>query len=283
MKDIEREQLFIRQYLLGELDEDDREQLEQRVITDADYKEKVLIKEEDLLEDFVNGSLSPRELELFTRKYSSSPDQWRKVKIARALRDYAANHPVVAQPMVMHKTWGKSIMEFFQARSRFGKLSLAALGLLLIAGGSLFLFWLLQQKGSDFDVLLRLNKANSEILKPDSSVAAVSLPALLLRGKASEPRTITINQQIKTVQLQIQDPSGGTHLFRATLKDATNREVFTLDELRGRQLSQQSLLVLQIPVQMLVPQDYQLEISEKEPGGVYSTPITYYLHVQKVG
>ena len=90
MKDIQHERV-IRRYLLGELDEREQEQLEQRVITDPDYKEEVLITEEELLEEFVNGKLPPRDLESFTRVYSSSPAHRRKVKIAQALNRYAAN------------------------------------------------------------------------------------------------------------------------------------------------------------------------------------------------
>src|ERR1051325_3919236 len=104
MKDIERERLLIRQYLLGELDEHEREQLEQRGITNPDYKQQVLITEEELLEDFVNGMLSQSELESFTRMYSSSPAQRRKVKIAQALNKYALAHSPVVQPMA-HRSW----------------------------------------------------------------------------------------------------------------------------------------------------------------------------------
>src|SRR5687768_13241308 len=94
MKDIEREQELIRQYLLGVLDEQQQEQLEQRVITSSDYKQEVLITEEELLEDFVNGTLSPHERELFLKRYSSSPTHVRKVAIAKALAAYAGDHPI---------------------------------------------------------------------------------------------------------------------------------------------------------------------------------------------
>src|SRR5689334_14077235 len=119
MKDIERERLLIRQYLLGELGELEREQLEERVITNPDYKEEVLIMEEELLEDFVNGALSPRELESFNRMYSSSPAKRRKVKIAQALNTYAAEHSAVVPPVVVQKSWARSLIELFSTRSRF--------------------------------------------------------------------------------------------------------------------------------------------------------------------
>lgn len=280
MKDIEREQSLIRQYLLGELDEQQREQLEQRVITTPDYKEEVLITEEELLEDFVNGTLSPRELELFLKTYSASPEMWRKVKIAQALNKYVINHPLVPEPMVAQKNWAKSLIEFFYTRNRFRQFSLAALITLLVVGGFL-VYWLIShERRANYEALLLLNGPDSEILQPGNSVMSVSLPPLLFRGPG-ESRSVTITTQTTTVQLRLADPSGGTQLFRASLKDSAATEVFRLEDLRARQLGQYSALVLQIPVQMLTPQDYQLEISEKRADGSYEDPATYSLHVEE--
>jgi len=277
MKDIERERLLIRQYLLGELDEHDQEQLEQRVITNPDYKEEVLITEEELLEEFVNGTLSLRERESFTRMYSSSPAQRRKIKIAQALNSYAAEHSPVVQPMAQ-RSWAKSLFELFSTKNRFHQLSLAALILVLVAGGSILVYWLMShERRADYDALLRLNQFGSELLQPDGSVVSVSLPPLSFRG-TGEPRNISLTKQTRTVQLRL-DPSGGAYSFRAILKRSDGSEVFTLEDLRARQIDQHSILVLQIPAQMLTPQVYQLEIFEKRADATSESPSTFPLNV----
>lgn len=279
MKDIERERLLIRQYLLGELDEPEREQLEQRVITNPEYKEQVLITEEELLEEFVNGTLSPRELESFTRMYSSSPAQRRKVKVAQALNRYASEHMPVVQPMA-HRSWARSLIELFSAKSRFHQLSLAAF-ILLLAIGSVLVYWLITHVWrADYYALVQLNQSTSEILQPNSSVISVSLPPLSFRG-TGVPKTVTTSKQIQTVQLRLPDPSNGTLTFRAVLKDHDDTEVFTLGDLRARQIDQQWVLVLQIPARMLKTQDYQLEISEKRADGTYAAPSTYQVNVRE--
>jgi len=278
MKDIERERLLIRQYLLGELDEHEREQLEQRVITHPDYKEEVLITEEELLEDFVNGTLSPRELELFKKMYSS-PAQSRKVKIAQALSTYASEQSPVVQPVV-HKTWTRSLFEIFSTKKRFRRFSLAALITVLAVGGAILVYWLIsQQWRENYEALRQLNQTGSEILQPNSSVVSVSLPSLLLREGGGEARNITLGGQTRTVQFRLRVPSGGTSSFRATLKESDGSEIFRLDDLRARQIGPDLLLVLQIPAKMLTSQDYQLEISERLPDGAYGSPSTYPFHV----
>ena len=277
MKDIERERLLIRQYLLGELDENDQEQLEQRVITNPDYKEEVLITEEELLEEFVNGTLSLRELESFNRMYSSSPAQRRKLKIARALNKYASEHLPVVQP-VAQKRRARSLIKLFSTKNRFHQLSLAAL-ILLVISGAILAYWLIShQKSADYDALLRLNQFGSELLQPDSTLIPVELPPLLFRG-TGKPQNISITKQTRTVQLWLPDPSGGAYPFRAVLKRNDGSEVFTLEDLRARQIDQQSMLVLQIPAEMLKPQRYQLEIFEKRADGTFDVPSTYSLNV----
>lgn len=281
MKDIEREQLLIRQYLLGELDEQQREQLEQRVITNPDYKEQVLITEEELLEDFVNGSLPPRELELVRQKYSSSPSLSRKVEIARTLNKYASAHPILSQRSVPQRTWATSLLEFFTGRNRFRQLSLAVLALFVV-GGAVLAYWLLSRESrATYAALIQLNGPESQILPADDSVAAISLSPLLLRG-SGETRTITITQQTRMVQLRLPDSSAGrATAFRALLKNVAGTEIFNLDDLRTRQLDQSPVLVLQIPVEMLKYDDYQLEISEKKPDGSYENPRTYFFSVRE--
>jgi hypothetical protein len=279
MKDIEREQYLIRKYLLGELNEYEREQLEQRVITNPDYKEEVLITEEELLEEFVNGTLSAPEFESFTRMYSSSPGQRRKINIAQALNKYASEHSTVVQPTPSHKRWAKSLIELFRTKNRFHQLSLAVVTMLAV-GGAILVYWLIShERKANYEALLKLNQPGSVILQPDSSVVSVSLPPLLFRG-TGEPRNVTITNQTETVQLLLPDPSGGTRLIRAILKDSNAAEVLRLEDLRARQIDQNLMLVLQIPARMLTPQNYQLEISEKKPDGNYEIPATYPIHLE---
>jgi hypothetical protein len=280
MKDIEREQYLIRKYLLGEVDEYEREQLEQKVITNPDYKEEVLIMEEELLEEFVNGTLSAPELNSFMKMYSSSPAQWRKVKIAQSLNKYAIEHTAVVQPVAAPKSWTRSLIKIFRTKSRFRQFSLAGLIMVLAVGGAVLVYWLMSRETrANYEALLKLNQPHSEILQPAPSVVSVSLPPLLFRG-TGEPRNVTITNETRTVQLLLPDPSGGTHLFQATLKDSGAAEVFSLEDLRARQIDQRSVLVLQIPARMLTPQDYQLEISEKTPDGNYELPANYAVHVE---
>jgi len=282
MKAINEEQLLIRKYLLGELVEEQQEQLEQRVITDSDFKEEVLITEEELLEDFVNGTLPSQERALFLRKYSSSPAQLRKIQLAKSLSKYAASHLVASQLGPYETSWTKSLLKFFYKRDRFSQFSLAALVLLLVAGGCLLAYWWISRDDrAMYARLLQLNGPESQVLQPDETrVVSVTLPSLLLRG-TGKTKTVTITKQTETVQFRLAAPSEGTQRFQATLKDRAGAEVFSLEDLQPRSLGQLPVLVLQIPAKVLRGQDYQLEIYVKNPDGTYGSPSTYFFQVRE--
>jgi hypothetical protein len=278
MKDTEREQSLIRQYLLGELAEEQQEELERRVILNSEYKQEVLITEDELLEDFVNGALSPREQQLFIKRYSS-PAQARKVKIARALKKYASGHPVPPQQPLPQRSWLDSLREFFHPKDHFGRLAVATLALLLIAGSVLAYFWISRGDRGNYAALLQLNSPEHPLPQPNAAVTSVSLSPLLLRG-TGEPKTVTITKETQTVQLRLTEAASETPVFRAVLIDSAGVQVFDLKELHSRQLGQASALVLQIPVQMLRSQEYELQISERNPDGSHQPHVTYSFRVQ---
>jgi hypothetical protein len=91
MKEVDEEERLLRRFLLGLLDEDERERVEERFITDRDFKELALMVEDELVGDYLTGGLSETEEELFVKHLLSTPEQRRKVRIASALRNYVVS------------------------------------------------------------------------------------------------------------------------------------------------------------------------------------------------
>ncbi|HEX8187661.1 MAG TPA: hypothetical protein VF586_04880 [Pyrinomonadaceae bacterium] len=82
----------VRQYILGELSEEGREQVERRLISQDDYFEELLIAEEELADDFVGERLTDPALTAFRRSFLSVPELRQDVRFAKALRRHAAEH-----------------------------------------------------------------------------------------------------------------------------------------------------------------------------------------------
>ena len=79
----------IREYLLGNIQvEDEKRKIEERLMLDDDYFEKVLMQEEELIQDYVDGHLSADERQRFEKHFLISEERRRKIQFARALRRY---------------------------------------------------------------------------------------------------------------------------------------------------------------------------------------------------
>ncbi|HWX40843.1 MAG TPA: hypothetical protein VN345_06800, partial [Blastocatellia bacterium] len=72
-------------YLLGELTGDKAEEFEQQYLADQDTFELLEAVEEELIEDYLRGALSPAERVLFERRYMSRPENQEKIEFARNL------------------------------------------------------------------------------------------------------------------------------------------------------------------------------------------------------
>src|ERR1051325_3474947 len=83
------DQTIIKQYLLGELSDDaQRQQVEQRLLTDDDFFQELEISEDELIDQYLAGTLTPAERRNFESHFLAAPERRRKLGFARALSKY---------------------------------------------------------------------------------------------------------------------------------------------------------------------------------------------------
>jgi CHAT domain-containing protein len=79
---------LIRRYLLGRLVEDEREQLEEKMMADNEVFNRVLLAEDEMVEEYVHGELSESDRAGFEASFLSTPEGRKQVTYARALSEY---------------------------------------------------------------------------------------------------------------------------------------------------------------------------------------------------
>ena len=77
----------LRRYLLGELSDEEQQQIEERLLIDNDYVEQMLIAEEDLIDDYLNGALSPSQRDTYDKRFPATREGQQKIQTARALKN----------------------------------------------------------------------------------------------------------------------------------------------------------------------------------------------------
>lgn len=260
-----KQETVIRRYLLGELNDDDREHLEQRLITDRNYMEEVLMVEEELLEDYVSGKLPESDRDLFRKNYLSAPRQKQKLRIAQALDRYASRKVAPAPKLVSTQTWIQRLIHALRLHSGLMQLAWAVLVLVVLAGT-----WLIVRNWRSENALQaeinQLNGPETRVLEVGQTVSSALLSPVSLRDSGRSP-VVTITHQTEVVQLQIPYPTVEGSTYRTRLKDSNGRMVAQISNVTRHELDKASLIVLQFPVRLFQPGDYVVTITESDSAG----------------
>src|SRR5947209_19278956 len=86
----------LRQYLLGDLIGEAQRRVEERLLTEPDFLEELLLGEEELVDDYVGDGLSGDERLKFERHFLSTPERRRQFGFALALDRYVSDSAVKA-------------------------------------------------------------------------------------------------------------------------------------------------------------------------------------------
>lgn len=122
-----------KRYLLGYLSQEgERQQFEERLLTDDQFFEELLIAEDELIDDYLRGALTEEEKERFENHFLVTAERRQKLSFARALRKYVSAEAGAAPVEKFKKPsqWLFSLQSFFSspARLAISLLILLALG-----------------------------------------------------------------------------------------------------------------------------------------------------------
>jgi hypothetical protein len=117
----DHDQARIRDYLLGKLSETEQEQIEERLMVEDDFFEEFEILKGELVEEYREGQLTPKEQESFKAGFLSSPEGRKSEVFALAIGCLERKHQ--PQPVTLRDR----LAAFFRKPQwAFGTLALAA-------------------------------------------------------------------------------------------------------------------------------------------------------------
>jgi CHAT domain-containing protein/tetratricopeptide (TPR) repeat protein len=122
----------IRRYLLGQLGDSAREEIEQQIIVDEDLFEELLVAEDELIDEYLSDRLNAGERTAFEQHFLATPERHDKLKFGRAFNRYLSSSSAIVpghQPIKTPGSWAGS-------RSLFSSpLRVAILAILVVAVG----------------------------------------------------------------------------------------------------------------------------------------------------
>jgi hypothetical protein len=255
-----RNEESLRQFLLGKVDDAERERIESRSLIDAQFKDELLAAEQSLIDDYLEERLSVEHRESFLSQYGASYVHRRKLRIAKSIIEYAEAQPVaasiVATPNIRRRRWFG-----FEAKPR---LVWSVAAVLIVA--LLLAVWL-QSRRSDPDAehlaieqeLAKLNDP-SRLREALPEMATLSVTPITLRKVEPQPQ-FTPRSEIKILELHLlQEQNDGHTRYRAVLQKGSDSTPFSFPEIQAA-VENSRMIRLRVPTSLLSRGTYQIILS----------------------
>jgi len=285
-----------RQYLLGELSQSEGAKVEEEFFEDDEAFERLNSVEDELIDAYTLGQLSPVERKRFEQRLLLSSAQHERVKFARTLlRTVSGAQKIVSDipPLKRTTSWWTAPFTFLRTLNPVVSLSTAALLILVILTG----WWLIHRINVSQE-----QQAHSTSRPPEERIQAVKQnpthqasevprPTNPSEGqKASERSTSTngsvtfalveglvrdlgqsnrlvVPENIRLVRLQIAMQQNDYKAYRADLRKTEGDEVWQHNGIRLESVtSGKGTMVLPVPAGILKNGDYILTLSGTASG-----------------
>jgi hypothetical protein len=283
-------------------------------MTDTSTFEEIQIAEDELIDDYLNGILSPRENEIFESFFLAAAERRQKLEFARSLKHYIAS-----MPLKEHPSWIASLMEslaFWQWQNPSLAWSMAAAFLLLLMVGGSWSIIRFRQGLSSKDAealqqqLAQLQTHNShlsDVLKQEQeqrnqlarelamiktgekkelpqpgTVSPALLSFALLPGLVREmegPKRLMIPAGTQLVRFQLQLGENEYPKYRAILQTMENEEIWMQTWPRTGPSGEMLGSRLIVPAALLTKGDYILKLAGINGNGNWEEIGKYYFRV----
>lgn len=187
----------IRRYLLGGLDEEARQGVERRLLTEEDFFEELLFVEEELTDQYLNEELTADERRDFEAHFLSTPERRRKLRFAKALGRYVSENSPGARAGADAPTLAGRVRAFWGAQGRALRTAAAFAALVLMVGAA----WLALRTPA-----------------PRNFVALSLSPSAVTRGDGERPEAVRLAPDADALRVALTLPSGAAEGSRFSVE-----------------------------------------------------------------
>lgn len=218
-------------YLLGDLPEEEMHQIEERYFSDDRLHEELRAIERDLIDRYAQGEFSGREKERFEKYFLSSPERRKRLRFARALKQYTSTQSAETMepiPRHIHLPWWKQLLASPYLRA-------AAVAIILIGpglGGWRMFFY----RSDESKALIALKQAYRDQRPTESRLSEFDY-APFFAGTRGEP-IVTDNAQRSLAMTLLLDalknnPTAETHHALGLLYLADREFALAVDQFKA--------------------------------------------------
>ena len=299
-----RPELMIR-YLLGDVTEQERNQLEEQYASNRDLLAKLTELENDLIDDYVNGALSDNDRALFESSYLKNAERNQRREFATALttclQETRAGNARTSHEPKRAASWRLQVPIPALSMPRF----LSGVLALVVAVGS-YIFWVQRQMQNQIyqiqkeqrtlqagqqqlssqitDLRADVNQIGTGKEAPDRgqrTLARLTLIPNLSRGNGKEP-SIALDPGVSSLELLlplIEDRYGS---YRVSVSTADGAAVWQQENVRTRLgFGTRHFIRLQMPARTLTDNDYVVRLYGAAADGKFEDVAAFLFRVRR--
>lgn len=266
----------IKGYLLKQIPEEDESQVEARLLTDRGFYEELSIVEDELIDQYLAGSLSVSDRRSFESHFVSSSERQQKIRFARALRKRVSvavdeSQLSLAEDDLVHESaettpfvpTRRSSFIFPFGRSPVVSYATAAAILTVVFASFLLLVRYWQSPA-----------VNGKVL------AIELIPAPVTRD-GNDVKQVTLTPDIESVRLQLDLLKNDYQSYEAVLRDSSLRTVTTTRNLKPQVINGISAVLVDVKADLLSRDNYRILLSGTTPDGRSESVATFSFSIRK--
>ena len=278
MKEGPLTEALLREFLLGNVNDEERQRIESLFLTDQLARERVLAAEEGLIDDYLDGSLTNIEREQFLKRYDATPAQQQKLKLARSIKAWATTEGDVSHAKPATVSVSSGWRERFGLRSAF-VVPIAATVVIAIVASLVWLNSRNEERQRRVTMQEELVKLNDPLHGVPPQVALELKP---LSYRSGEPESeIVIGPDVQVAELRFiwLRPEVRHPRYRAVVRRVGTKESVATQDLPAE--ADGKTIRLKLPVHLLTRGNYTVELGGLNADGTLGPTEEYRFTVRR--
>jgi hypothetical protein len=270
-KQLNKQDAAIRNYLLDYLDETATAEIDEKILTEPDFFDRILLVEQEILEDFVAGRLRGEERVRVERIYSL-PANREKLDFAAALYKTAEKHRRNAPGVFPAEEILSPSAQPLLPKTSFSWLNwrylIPAAAVFIIISGICLLAWqtFLSERAAHERELSRLNRTAASQPEDSGKFRAILLQADSGRTPDLMPK-VPISADNEVIRFQLGLINDASESYKATFLDDRGNEMFSVSDIKSQRKSDGTFVDVLVPANFLRPGDFQINLQGQTAAG----------------
>lgn len=267
MKDEFVTDVEITRFLLGDVDDEERQRLESLFISVHESRERILIVENDLIDDYLEDCLSASDRDKFVARYGYAPQQRRKLRIARSIKEYAVAKGKLTQTTTSVDPKRRTLLSSLWPRRPAVFIPVAAMLAVACVVAVVWIMQLNSRRAEEKNRRAAIERELTDLNAPASlrevrpQMFSMVLPPISVRSV--EPRAeLTPRADVRVVELQLLWIQTERYAkYRAVVRRIDGTDEYTIPNLHVEKSVGGNYIRVRLPTRLLTRGLYRVNVS----------------------